>query len=205
MFGPNGIYSNPTQRGNQWEKPFPWNTSRATVRRIFKWTREFKFKEHFSVPILQVKSIPSGWSSKTFTAGNTRISPYLATLPPRNLTPSCCARRERRLFLERREFTEHTRAMSSAPIRRKKYWNIDPHGNYVQLYINGVYWGFTTRRNGPTKNSRPRILAALPISTLQFTAPAVRSKCKSAARAWTAMLAKSTQAGSSPAGVHELQ
>jgi hypothetical protein len=138
MFGPNGVWSNPGAYGVAWERPCSLEYMRPDGRKGF----------HINCGI----RIQGGVSRSAIPKHGLRLlfkSVYGASKLDYDLYPDSSVHEFDTLTLHG-SFNDHWLWVGNAAVMHRDQWCRDtqnalggygPHGTYVHLYLNGLYWG----------------------------------------------------------------
>jgi len=207
MFGPNGIYSNPTQRGDQWEKPvsveyitndgsseFQVNAG-IQIQGAFFRSNSASQKHSFRLVFKNIYG-PGKLDFPLFGDNATAEFNTVVLRSGANDGYSWNAAQ----FTEQYTRDEFGRDLQEAS------GNVNAHGDFVQLYINGVYWGLYNPVERPDEEFAATYFGGTPDQYDVIHRGGGSFEVQNGTLdAWTAMLAKSAQAGSSLAAYMELQ
>jgi CotH kinase protein/Chitobiase/beta-hexosaminidase C-terminal domain/Lamin Tail Domain/PA14 domain len=207
MFGPNGIYSNPTQRGDDWEKPvsveyitndgspeFQVNAG-IQIQGAFFRANSASQKHSFRLVFKNIYG-PGKLDFPLFGDGATDEFNTVVLRAGANDGYSWNAAQFTEQYL-RDEFGRDLQAASG---------NVNAHGDFVQLYINGVYWGLYNPVERPDEDFAATYFGGTPDQyDVVHRGGGSFEVQNGTLDAWTAMLAKSAQAGSSLSAYMALQ
>ncbi len=207
LFGLNGIYTNSTQRTDLWEKPtsVEWITAdgspefqvNAGIRIQGAYFRDntHALKHSFRL-LFKTQYGPAKLDFPLFGGGAVNEFNTLVLRAGANDSYAWDAARYTEQYI-RDEFNRDLQIDSG---------NVGPHGNFVQLYINGVYWGLYNPVERPDQDFSASYLGGDAATwDIVHRGGGTFEVQNGNLDAWTAMLAKAAQAGSSLPAYMELQ
>ncbi len=207
LFGLNGIYTNSTQRTDLWEKPtsVEWITAdgspefqvNAGIRIQGAYFRDntHALKHSFRL-LFKSQYGPAKLDFPLFGGGAVNEFNTLVLCAGANDSYAWDAARYTEQYI-RDEFNRDLQIDSG---------NVGPHGNFVQLYINGVYWGLYNPVERPDQEFSASYLGGDAATwDIVHRGGGTFEVQNGNLDAWTAMLAKAAQAGSSLPAYMELQ